>query len=540
MISTIFSSLIFALAFCPSGWSHPDVGLNMGSSAAAKLLKHYTNSALRMPRQLHMDLRSGSGEPWFDPIAHVDSSNRITLGQLRVVFRNNQIEAEMNDVVVRSASTIFLLPLPFFFGEDTAHITAQIPQALIRLKVVDDLNVEIDECNLAITDMRIRLEKAYLLNHILTPLHQILPRTLVHDSACELLAESLTKWRRRFALEIPLISVVPEKALPYLLNHNVSIFTQLESVTAQNDQLVVSASIEWTEMSPQRSLSEFELSHDWRHNNSMPTPQPLVGEDLSSRSGGDGTGRGSQKSGEGGDENANPASERLQVWVEDRLLNELMEHFRWDFEWMEQNIPVDSPKLPKSTSAFLSTLCTNCYFLVRVTANGPPHVESVNSSIILTKSDKIFLKVVNPSRNVDAVFVNFALSLAIQLTPSVENGIFRTHVDLLDTDIRMEEGAFPAGWRGFVQDLVKGMIMDVIWPGLKREIETLLYSDGVHIPPYCGLEPNSFHLHFDEGTRFGASAALLLDELSFSHCLQQIKSKLPDPSKLFVIRENAI
>lgn len=78
--------------------------------------------------------------------------------------------------------------------------------------------------------------------------------------------------------------------------------------------------------------------------------------------------------------------------------------------------------------------------------------------------------------------------------------------------------------------------MDVIWPNLKDKIDSLIYSDGVQIPIYCGLEPTTAQLHFNE-SRFGVSAALNLDDVSMNHCVQQFKSKLPDVSKLLVIRE---
>lgn len=77
--------------------------------------------------------------------------------------------------------------------------------------------------------------------------------------------------------------------------------------------------------------------------------------------------------------------------------------------------------------------------------------------------------------------------------------------------------------------------MDVVWPNLQREIEALTYSDGVEIPSDCGLEPESAQLHFDEG-RFGASAVLHLSDFSLNHCVQQLRSKLPDPSRLFAIK----
>lgn len=78
--------------------------------------------------------------------------------------------------------------------------------------------------------------------------------------------------------------------------------------------------------------------------------------------------------------------------------------------------------------------------------------------------------------------------------------------------------------------------MDVIWPGLKKEIENLSYSDGVEIPTTCGIEPETAQLHFED-QRFGASTALQLDDVSLGTCLQQLKSKLPDPSTFFVIKE---
>lgn len=78
--------------------------------------------------------------------------------------------------------------------------------------------------------------------------------------------------------------------------------------------------------------------------------------------------------------------------------------------------------------------------------------------------------------------------------------------------------------------------MDVIWPGLKKEIEALIYSDGLQLPENCGLEPASMKLLCDEG-RFGVSSALRLEALRVHDCLRQLKSKLPDPAKLFLVKD---
>lgn len=76
---------------------------------------------------------------------------------------------------------------------------------------------------------------------------------------------------------------------------------------------------------------------------------------------------------------------RVTTWIEDQLINDAFQEFRWDFEWMTEEIPVESPKLPSKTREFLSTLCTNCYFLLKVSANGSPHIAAVNESIVLEK-----------------------------------------------------------------------------------------------------------------------------------------------------------
>lgn len=78
-------------------------------------------------------------------------------------------------------------------------------------------------------------------------------------------------------------------------------------------------------------------------------------------------------------------SQCFQIWLDDQLLNELFERFRWDFVWMDEEIPVESPKLPQDTRDFLTTLCTNCYFHLVVSAKGHPSVTSINSSIVLEK-----------------------------------------------------------------------------------------------------------------------------------------------------------
>lgn len=48
------------------------------------------------------------------------------------------------------------------------------------------------------------------------------------------------------------------------------------------------------------------------------------------------------------------------------------------------------------------------------------------------------------------------LSVTAELRPVIDSGTLRTLVQLLDTNVVMENGAFPPSWSFFVQDLIKG------------------------------------------------------------------------------------
>lgn len=51
------------------------------------------------------------------------------------------------------------------------------------------------------------------------------------------------------------------------------------------------------------------------------------------------------------------------------------------------------------------------------------------------------------------------LSINAELRPVIDGGILRTSVQLLDTNVVMENGAFPPSWSLFVQDLVRGDLL---------------------------------------------------------------------------------
>jgi len=209
-LALLLSLLALLGLVCPVQGATPDFGLSLGSSAAARLIEHYTHHSLRHPRHLQMELLSSSSTPWFPPIASVESRNRIHLGRLDIHFRQQRVEAEWLNVSLHSDSNIHLLPLPSFLGADTAHLTAHVPRALLRLEIVElehgnGWGMSMTECDMG-TDgspdaLHIELERSHLINLVINPLHRLLmPRSLLHKTACDLLGNGVAKMRNRFAM----------------------------------------------------------------------------------------------------------------------------------------------------------------------------------------------------------------------------------------------------------------------------------------------------------------------------------------------------
>lgn len=44
-----------------------------------------------------------------------------------------------------------------------------------------------------------------------------------------------------------MVSIVPQKFIPYLISPNISLFTQLQSLITKNQKLTLAASIDWNE-----------------------------------------------------------------------------------------------------------------------------------------------------------------------------------------------------------------------------------------------------------------------------------------------------
>uniref|UniRef100_A0A914GWC1 Uncharacterized protein n=1 Tax=Globodera rostochiensis TaxID=31243 RepID=A0A914GWC1_GLORO len=217
----------------------------------------------------------------------------------------------------------------------------------------------------------------------------------------------------------------------------------------------------------------------------------------------------------GSNDSGGVMSERLLVWINETVLNELLDQFQWDFKIIEEKIPLNSSKLPYETRDFFANICPQCIFIFNVSADGLPSVTIEDSSIL---THRIAAEVENPTIGESGqkkTAIDLTLSLTVQLVPQVRDGIFHTQLNLKERKIDMKnKTAFPKQLKPVVEELLQDMIKDDVWPAVKRGIEPLIYVKGVELPPHCGIDPKSAQLHFGH-SKFGASATLNIKEVRY-------------------------
>lgn len=79
---------------------------------------------------------------------------------------------------------------------------------------------------------------------------------------------------------------------------------------------------------------------------------------------------------------------------------------------------------------------------------------------------------------------------------------------------------------------IAGMITEMMWPEMRKQIEELTYSEGIRLATSCGIDPQNTEILIGEG-RLGFSTTLNLQSLEPQQCLKDLKSALPNTAKLF-------
>ncbi|CAB3409617.1 unnamed protein product [Caenorhabditis bovis] len=477
-----------------------DIGVTLGDSAISQLLRHTASKFLEETRVADILLKTKE-TPAFGPLAHLKLFNTVSYRNVSVQFHPKIVHVFFERLNVISHANLSDVLWPIAFSDSFIDSHVKVPRGHLRF-IVEDEKLTLSTCALYNPDISFRLRDSWLVNKGMSALGSVVS-SLFESAICSIIDSSTSDLKHNKESKFPIYEFLPKKIQEHMAARNTTLFYKVNSIEADKHQLKVRAQIEWQTLSPEPNDEASKL---------------LSGEEI-----------------------ANSSTKLLDmemkdgnlvtIWLEDSILNEILDQIDWNFEWMNEQIPVSSPIIPPDSREFLFTLCTECYFQVNVNAEGTPTISATNDSLVLTKTDRIHLQVVNPHRNVTSVFVSLVLTIQAGLTPSFDNGTLRTGVELLDTKIAMKKGAFPKAWGLFMEDLIRGMIMDMMWPELKSAIEDLTYGKGLKISKNCGIDPKNAHIEIGEGN-FSLSTRLVLPLLRSDACLKDLKAAIPNTSKL--------
>ncbi|WKY05562.1 hypothetical protein Q1695_006065 [Nippostrongylus brasiliensis] len=469
--------LLFLLLFIlPYGSHASELGATFGDAAVSQLVRHAAAKMLQEPKIAEITLKTQES-PSLGSLAHLEILNQVAYKNLSVVFHDRSLHVVVDRLSLLSHSNLSEVLWPFGLGEQAVDIDLQLHRAEIRLDA-DETTFSLGECLLIGSELAASVPGHWIADRGASAVAALL--SPVFDSVlCNALQHHIGSLEANTVMRFPVYDLIPEK------------LRTLKSVKVDDHRLTARAQLEWVEITETPPVSLLDETANIT----------LLEMELN-------------------------ADDVVTVWLEDGIINELLGQVDWNFEWMNEQLPVTSPVIPPDSREFLTTLCTECYFQVNVGARGRPSLTATNSR------DRVHLRVVNPDRNLTSVFVSFVLTIEAEIRPSFDGGILRTLVQLLDTDIKMEVGAFPKSWGIFMQDLMRGMIMDMLWPEIKNAIEELSYGKGVQISRACGVDPNEIRLDIGEGN-FALTSRLALQHLDIERCIKDLKTSLPTTSKIF-------
>ncbi|OZC09135.1 hypothetical protein X798_03882 [Onchocerca flexuosa] len=470
--------------------SASDVSLDIGSGAASQLIREATHQLLNSPRPLYLSFRTHQ-KPLLLPLAYIKTYNRISYSNVTVKFYPDTIRLKASSVRINSKSNITPNIWPVSFGDETIDLAVYVGDVELAVRI-EEQNARMLSCSLRDTIVNATSTNYWMVDTLLYMARNPI-RSHLQQLICPSISSYISKIESPVIMNVSLNDILPVHIRDVINTADSSLFYRLTSITVEEKHILIVTQIKWKRPFENDGVAYTNVSVKWNNEN------------------------------------------RIIIWIDDTALNDFLDQIDWNFQWMEETIAVTSPVIPLSSREFLSTLCTSCYFLLNVWANGSPVLTATNGTVILEKRDRLNLRVVNPDKNVTSIFVSMFLSITAELRPVIDSGTLRTLVQLLDTNVVMESGAFPPSWSFFVQDLIKGvygMITEMMWPEMRKQIEELTYSEGIPLATSCGIDPQNTEILIGEG-RLGFSTILNLHSLESEQCLKDLKSALPNTAKLF-------
>ncbi|KAK0420223.1 hypothetical protein QR680_014569 [Steinernema hermaphroditum] len=484
--------LLALIGFCGAS----QLGIDFGSAAATQIFAQALRHTLKNPQPFEFRLNPYSSHGKAnDELARFDIDNKIAYSNVSIEFHQRVLRLNFDNFKMHTDTVVSADLWPVLFDRQLIQTKLESKRVSLEL-TINSSHVDVSDCVIDESDFAINSDHSSIFEMTMVFASPLI-KPYIGSMVCPALKNAVVNAHYNTIQELPYDNLLPSKLGDVVINTNSSLFYQLDLIQLREKHMCMDVQMSWDELtlgdSVASTLDDFSYC--------------------------------SIKDSE---------DDRVTVWMDDALANSLFEQVKWDFQWMEEKIPVSSPQLPQSSRDFFSTLCLDCFFLLRVWANGRPVLTAVNNSIVAEIDERINLKAVNPDRNVTSVVVSFSIKIIAQLKPTFDETTLRTRLELVDTSIKMEQGAFPPAWAFFVQDLVKGMIMDVIWPELKRSVEDITYTQGLPISKWCGVDPNGIQALIDD-SKFGLSARLTLKNLIPDQCAQDMKANLPKIDKLLTV-----
>uniref|UniRef100_A0AC35TLW8 BPI2 domain-containing protein n=1 Tax=Rhabditophanes sp. KR3021 TaxID=114890 RepID=A0AC35TLW8_9BILA len=479
-----------------------DFGVNIGAPAATKLVSPGLRKLIEKPKLIQFELMSHESV-LYPNIGAIDADIQLDYSNFTFKFEKQRVWVIIDNVSIDSNVVTNIFPLPLIIGKNSMRIQAKIPQAELSF-ALDDYSLKIDSCRMTKADIDFHVEKSFITNAILS-LASMSPNQLAEMALCKAMSNMIHKMDKYLSFEIPMSDILPDTAVAYFKDKNTVLTFKVQNVEASNNILAFIAKAELVSSGPHTI-----------HNSPSPAKNRLATIEARLED-----------------------SDRITLWSEDQFLNDLMDSVNWNFKWLEKEIPFNSPLLPPKSREHMTLLCDDCYYLVQVTANGSPKIFAKNGTITGEKAEIVTVTTVNPTKKKEIKFLSFNVSLAVEINPTFENGVGRTQVNLLDTEINLGEGvvSLPPEIKPHVQNMTRNLILDIIFPSLKGKLETLLYSEGIKVPTNCGIDPNNIHVLFEDGL-IGISSSVKLDELDLPVCMKNTLESMPKADKIMELTKS--
>ncbi|KAK5966985.1 hypothetical protein GCK32_003236 [Trichostrongylus colubriformis] len=299
------------LAWLPDHAFASQLGATFGDAAVSQLVRHVAAKVLQEPRVAEITLKTRES-PSLGSLAHLDVLNRVNYKNLSVVFHDDSLHVVVDRFSLLSHGNLSEILWPFGLGEQVLDVSLQLHRAEIRLNA-DETLFSLGDCSLVGSELAASVPGHWIADRGASAIASLM--TPILDSViCNALQHHIGSLEASTVMRFPVYDLIPEKLRSYVMRNDTTLFYRLKSVKVNDHQLTARAQLEWVEITETPVVSLLEDSV-----NTTLLEVELNGDDV------------------------------VTIWIEDGIVNELLEQVDWNFEWMNEQLPVTSPVIPKDS-----------------------------------------------------------------------------------------------------------------------------------------------------------------------------------------------